>query len=201
MREKELLADQRRIQSRLIRSAYQRLVEGMAKKDLYSTLRAHPIGQGLHTWLILSGMKKASALYARFPQGKIVFCGRRALVDRAKDRISHEEWRSARLMPLYVEGHAKSYGSQGGNHLVTLDLARDRVIYHGPDGVDYPLRLLLSRKSREYRRRVNDLQARCESLRDTPFTVSINEEEISLTWKEPAAAIAPGIIGRVFRSI
>src|ERR1019366_6514937 len=40
-------------------------------------------------------------------------------------------------------------------------------------------------------------QARCETLRDTPFTVSINEQEIALTCKEPAVAIAPGIAGRV----
>jgi len=193
----ELLTDLRRLQSRLIRSAYQRLVAGTAQRDLYATLRSHAVGQGLHTWLILSGMKKASALQARFPQGGIVFGGRRALVDRAQDRISTEEWRSARLMPLYVEGHAKSYGSQGGNHLITLDLAEDRVIYHGPNGVDYPLCLLLSRKSREYHRRLTELQARCETLRDTPFTVSINDQEIALTWKEQAVAPAPGIAGRV----
>jgi len=119
------------------------------------------------------------------------------LIDRARGRISHEEWRSARLMPLYVEGHARSYGRQGGNHWVTLDLAEDRVIYHGPNGVDHPLHLLLSRRSREYRRRLNGLQARCESLRDTPFTVSVDEQEIAITWKEPAVAAAPGIAGWV----
>ena len=193
----DLLADLRRLQSRLIRSAYQRLVDGTAQRDLYCVLRSHAVGQGLHTWLILSGMKRASALHARFSQGGIVFGGRRALVDRAQGRISHEDWRSARLMPLYVEGHARSYGSQGGNHLVTLDLAEDRLIFHGPNGVDHPLQLLLSRRSREYRRRLNELQARCETLRDTAFTVSINEHAIALTWREPAAAIAPGIPGRV----
>lgn len=192
-----LLADQRRLQSRLIRSAYRRLADGVAKRDLYAILRSHAVGRGLHTWLALSGMKKAAAVHARFPQGDIVFGGRRALVDRAQGRISSDEWKSAGLMPLYVEGHAKSHGPQGGNHLVTLDLAADRVIYHGPGGIDYPLRLLLSRKSREYRRRLNDLQARCETLRDSPFTVSINDKEIALTWKEPAVALAQGITGRV----
>jgi len=193
----ELLAEQRRLQSRLTRFAFKRLLAGTAQRDLYSVLRSHPVGQGLHTWLILSGMRKAAALHARFPQGGIVFGGRRALVDRSQDKISREEWRSARLMALYIEGHAKSYGPQGGNHLVTLDLAGDQVIYHGPNGVDYPLRLLLSRKSREYRRRLSGLQARCESLRDTPFTVSISGQEVALTWKEPAVAASPGIAGRV----
>jgi hypothetical protein len=192
-----MLADQRRRQGRLIRSAYRLLASGTPQRDLYTSLRGHPVGQGLHTWLILSGMKKAAALYKRHPDGGLVFGGRRALVDRAQGRMTHEEWRAARLMPLYVEGHAKSYGAQGGNHLATLDTASDRVIYHGPGGRDYPLRLLLSRKSREYRRRLIELQARCETLRDAPFTVSIDEDEIAITWSGPAAAPVRGIPGRV----
>src|SRR5580658_5615843 len=124
----ETLADQRLRQGRLIRSAYKLLAAGTAQRDLYNALRAYPVGQGLHTWLILSGMKKAAALHALHPDGNVVFGGRRALVDRSQGRIGPEEWRAARLMPLYVEGHAKSTGVQGGNHLVTLDLASDRVI-------------------------------------------------------------------------
>jgi|CZKI01.1.fsa_nt_gi hypothetical protein len=193
----EVLADQRRRQGRLIRSAYQGLVAGMAKRDLYAALRAHPVGQGLHTWLTLSGIRKASALFSRHPNGKVVFGGRRALLERAQGRMSRQEWRSARLMPLYVEGHAKSYGAQGGNHLVTLDIVSERVIYHGPDGRDFPIKLCLSRKSREYRRRLIGLQARCETLRDVPFTATINESEIALSWSEPPPPVACGIANRV----
>ena len=191
------LTDQRRRQGRLIRSAYRCLVCGVAQGDLYKTLRLRPVGQGLHTWLILSGIKKARALFASHPDGRVVFGGRRAFLERTQGRMSREEWRAARLMPLYIEGHAKSFGPQGGNHLVTLDMACDQVIYHGRDGRDFPIKLLLSGKSREYRRRLNELQARCETLRDIPFTVTINESEIALTWSEPTTPAASGIIGRV----
>jgi hypothetical protein len=193
----ETLADQRRRQSRLTRSAYCLLASGTARRDLYRALRAHAVGNGLHTWLILSGMKKAAALCARHPSGTMVFGGRRALLDRAQGRMTRDEWRSARLMALYTEGHAKSFGGQGGNHLVTLDVPSDRVIYHGPDGRDYPLRLMLSKKSREYRHRLAELQARCETVRDVPFTVSIDEKEIAITWRQPAVVLAGGIPGRV----
>jgi hypothetical protein len=193
----EVLAEQRWRQWRLIRSAYKRLVAGMAQRELYGELRAQPVGQGLHTWLILSGVKKASALYARHPGGRIVFGGRRSFLDRAQGRIGREEWRKVRLPPLYIEGHARSYGAQGGNHLVTLDMARDRVLYHGPEGRDFPIKLCLSRKSREYRRRLAELQACCETVRDLPFTVSITETEIALAWREPPAPPSCGIKGRV----
>ena len=192
----KVLEDQRRRQGRLIRSAYRCLVAGVTQHDLYRTLRARPIGQGLHTWLILSGMKKARALYSRHPDGKVIFGGRRAFLERAKGKLSREEWRSARLMPLYIEGHARSHGAQGGNHLVTLDMAYDRVIYHGPDGRDFPIKLRLSRKSREYRRRLIELQARCETLRDVPFSVTITDTEIMLAWSDPPAPAAIGFAGR-----
>jgi hypothetical protein len=193
----EVLAEERRRQGRLIRSAYRCLAAGVVQRDLYRTLRARPVGQGLNTWLILSGMKKAGALHARVPGGKVVFGGRRALLKRAQGRISREEWRSARLMPLYIEGHARSYGAQGGNHLVTLDMACDRVIYHGPDGRDFPIKLRLSRKSREYRRRLTELQARCQTLRDVPFCVTITGTEIAFAWGDPPVPAAEGIADKV----
>jgi hypothetical protein len=82
------LADQRRRQGRMIRSANERLVGGLAQKDLIGILRAHPVGLGLHTWLVLSGMKWGAALQARFPEGGIVFGCRRAQMDRAQGRLS-----------------------------------------------------------------------------------------------------------------
>lgn len=193
----KVLADQRQRQGRLTRSAYACLTSGTAQRDLYKALRAQPVGLGLHTWLILSGMKKANALHERDPSGKVIFGGRKAFLDRTQGKISREEWRSARLMPLYIEGHARSYGPQGGNHLVTLDMASDRVIYHGPGGQDFPLKLRLSQKSREYRRLLFKLQARCETLRDVPFTITITETEIALCWSMPPAPAARGIAGRV----
>jgi hypothetical protein len=192
-----VLADLRRRQGRLVRSAYRRLAGGTAQRDLYKALRSHPVGHGLKTWLVLSGMKRASALHSRFPDGGMVFAGKRALIARSQGRMDREEWKAARLMSLYIEGHAKSFGAQGGNHLVTLDLGADQVIFHGPDARDYPLQLRLSQKSHGYRRRLGDLQARCETVKDTPFTVSITEQHISITWKDSAVPIVAGIPGRV----
>ena len=48
----QVLADQRRRQGRLIRSAYRLLASGLAQRDLYQALRSHPVGKGLHLSLI-----------------------------------------------------------------------------------------------------------------------------------------------------
>ena len=190
-----VLAELRRRQSRAIRTAYCRLVDGMPLKNLYRTLRGHPVGQGMHTSLLLSGISKANSLYRLRPDGKVVFGGRKSLMKRSWGKMTDSEWRERRLSPLTVEGHAKSFGPQGGNQLVTLDARQSQVIFHGPEGKDHVLVLKLSRRSRPYRRRLEQLQARCEILRDVPFSVSLTGTEISISWaargQTPAPVIGP----------
>jgi IS605 OrfB family transposase len=178
----DVLAEFRRLQSRAIRTAYCRLSEGMALRDVYAALRAHPVGQGLHTWLLLSGISKARALHELRPDGRVVFGGRRALIERSQGKLTADEWKGRRLWPLAIEGHARSFGTQGGNHLVTLDMANKRLVIHGPDKTDYELKLKLSGRSHSYRRRLFALQERCETLRDTPFSVSISDCEVRISW-------------------
>jgi len=177
-----VLAGLRRLQSRAIRTAYCRLSEGMAPRRLYGALRAHPVGQGLHTWLLLSGISKAKALHGLRADGKAVFGGRRRLIERSQGKITADVWKAKRLWPLAIEGHAKSFGSQGGNHLVTLDMANTRLVVHGRHKTDYELKLKLSGRSHSYRRRLVALQERCETLRDVPFSVSISDCEVRISW-------------------
>jgi IS605 OrfB family transposase len=192
-----VLLDLRRRQSRLIRTAYNRLCEGLPEKELYQALRQHPVGQGLHTWLTLSGINKAKALHSRFPEGKVVFGGRKKAILRSQGKITHEDWKASRLLPLYIEGHAKSHGKQGGNHLSTLDLANNQVIFHPSRGVAFPLVLRLSHKSKTLRRRLEELQLRCDTVRDTPFSVSLTETLVSISWSTPPATLLQSIPGRV----
>ena len=180
-----VLAELRRRQSRVMRSAYMRLVGGKARKGLYQALRTHPVGRGLHTWLLLSAMSKASSLYELRPDGGVVFGGKRWLVARSQGRISARDWKARRLCPLWIEGHARSFGTQGGNHLVSLDMAASRLIVHCGE-VDYALRLKLSGRSRAYRRRLMELQDRCEKLRDTPFSIGLTDREARIGWKSQA---------------
>ena len=179
-----VLGDLRRRQSRATRMAYCRLADGTALGQVYGTLRAHPVGQGMDTWLLLSGISKARALHKLRPDGKVVFGGRRRLIERSQGKITQSEWRARRLLPLVIEGHARSFGKQGGNHLVTLDVANQQLVFHGPDKTDYELKLKLSGRSHSYRKRLAALQERCETLRDTPFSVSITEDEVRISWND-----------------
>ena len=113
----------------------------------------------------------------------VVFGGRKALIERSRGKITESEWKHKRLSPLIIEGHAKSFGHQGGNHLVTLDARHTQLIFHGPERKNYIFALRLSRRSRSYRRRLEQLQLRCETQRDTPFSVSLTDTEVSISWE------------------
>jgi hypothetical protein len=185
------LAELRCRQSRIIRTAYCRLVDGLPQKQLYQTLRIHPVGRAIHSWLVLSAMTKAKSLFRLHPEGDIVFGGRRRLVERSQGKITAEQWRAHRLSPLVIEGHARSHGPQGGNNLVTIDAINSRLILHGPNSTDYVLQLKLSGRSKTYRKRLLELQIRCEIRRDIPFSVSLTETEVALTWDPPEARLQP----------
>ena len=137
----------------------------------------------MHTWLLLSGISRARSLHRLRPDGKVVFGGRKSLIERSLGKSTELEWKQKRLSPLIIEGHAKSYGTQGGNHLVTLDAHHTQLIFHGPEGKDFVLALRLSGRSRSYRRQLDQLQLRCETRRDTPFTVSLTDTEVSISWE------------------
>ena len=102
---------------------------------------------------------------------------------RAQGRITAEEWKAKRLLPLYFEGHAKSYGEQGGNHRFVLDIEHSTIWFYPRAKVALPLQIKLGKKS-NYRELLDALQFRCTWHRDVPFTVSLTATHISISWDE-----------------
>ena len=178
----ELIAHWRKVQSVVTRTAYNRVREGLKDKEILLQLRAIPQGR-FDSWLTLSSLKRARALYRANPGRVVVFGARRSLQLRAQGKLSAEEWKAKRLLPLYFEGHAKSYGEQGGNHRFVLDIEHNTVWFWPKAKVSLPLKVKLGKKS-NYREILEALQSRCTWHRDTPFTISLTESEISITWDD-----------------
>jgi hypothetical protein len=102
---------------------------------------------------------------------------------RAQGRITAQEWKAKRLLPLYFEGHAKSHGEQGGNHRFVLDIEHNTVWFYPKAKVALPLQIKLGKKS-NYRELLDALQFRCTWHRDVPFTVSLTATHIAISWDE-----------------
>ena len=177
-----LIAHWRKVQSVVTRTAYNRVKEGLKDKDILVQLRAMPQGK-FDSWLTLSSLKRARALHRANPNRTVIFGGKRNLQLRAEGKLTAEEWKAKRLLPLYFEGHAKSYGEQGGNHRFVLDIEHNTIWFWPKAKVSIPLKIKLGSKS-NYRELLEALQFRCTWHRDTPFTISLTESEIAITWNE-----------------
>jgi len=177
----ELIAQWRRAQSVVSRVAYNRVREGKTDKEILDLLRALPQGR-LDSWLTGSALRRAKAINRAHPEAPVVFGGKRQFKLRAQGKISKEEWKAKRLLPLYFEGHAKSYGEQGGNHRFVLDITNNRVLFYPKAKVEFSLKLKLGKSN--YRKLLEDLEIRCTWMRDTPFSVNLTETHISITWEQ-----------------
>jgi hypothetical protein len=142
----EIIAQWRKAQSVVIRTAYNRVREGKKDKEILDLLRVMPQGK-LDSWLTLSALKRARALHRANPGRTVVFGGKHNLQLRAQGRITAQEWKAKRLLPLYFEGHAKSYGEQGGNHRFVLDIEHNTVWFYPKAKVALPLQIKLGKKS------------------------------------------------------
>jgi hypothetical protein len=178
----EVITQWRKAQSVVIRTAYNRVREGKKDKEILALLRAMPQGR-LDSWLTLSALKRAHALHRANPERAVIFGGKHNLRLRAQGKITPAQWKAKRLLPLYFEGHAKSYGEQGGNHRFVLDIEHNTVWFYPKARVGLPLQIRLGRKS-NYRELLEALQFRCTWHRDVPFTVSLTETDICISWDE-----------------
>ena len=178
----EVISQWRKAQSVVIRTAYNRVREGKKDKEILDRLRTMPQGS-LDAWLTLSALRRARALHRANPERVAIFGGKHNLQLRSQGKITAARWKAKRLLPLYYEGHAKSYGEQGGNHRFVLDIEHNTVWFYPKAKVGLPLQIKLGKKS-NYRELLEALQFHCTWYRDVPFTVSLTETDICISWDE-----------------
>ena len=133
----EIIAQWRKAQSVVIRTAYNRVREGKKDKEILDLLRTMPQGK-LDSWLTLSALKRARALHRASPLQAVIFGGKRNLQLRSQGKITAQEWKAKRRPPLYFEGHAKSHGEQGGNHRFVLDIEHNTIWFYAYDTSNPP---------------------------------------------------------------
>ena len=126
------------------RQAYNRVREGKKDKEILDLLRIMPQGK-LDSWLTLSALKRSKALHRASPHKAVIFGGKHNLQLRSQGKITAQEWKAKRLLPLYFEGHAKSHGEQGGNHRFVLDIKNSTIWFYPRAKVALPLQIKLGK--------------------------------------------------------
>ena len=99
----EIIAQWRKAQSVVIRTAYNRVQEGKKDREILDLLRTMPQGK-LDSWLTLSALKRARALHRANPGRTVVFGRAHNLQLRGlQGQFTAEEWKAKRLLPLSLE--------------------------------------------------------------------------------------------------
>jgi len=112
--------------SSVVRYAYNRFHEGMEENEVSHSCKKMNNIDLLGSWLIRCAIKDGNYIQKKNGDKKVIFGGRKNLYDRTKGKISKEEYRYNRLMPLCSQGSV----SNKGNRLFELDIIdNNRVIF------------------------------------------------------------------------
>jgi IS605 OrfB family transposase len=106
-----------------------------------------------------------------------IFGGRKLFSDRISNKITKEEWRIARLLPLSIVGEA----NQKGNRKVKLDI-QNKVIWLKFDRQTH-VKLQLPNLNKNYRNQLLGLED-ATSNKLMPFSVKINSRYIYISYDE-----------------
>ena len=110
--------------SSVVRYAYNRFHEGMEEKEVIHSVKTMNHIDLLQYRLIVCGVKDGEYIQKKNGDKKVIFGGKKNFYDRTKGKISKEEYRYNRLMPLCSQGDVVGKG----NKLFKLDIIDNNQI-------------------------------------------------------------------------
>ena len=167
----------RRVQSSFVRSAYQLFQSCQSQFDVQKdkTLSSKfEIG----SWFRQSGLMLAKSIHTRNKDEKVIFGGKINLLKRAQGKLSKEEWRAKRLLPLNVQGES----NYQGNRYFKLDIVESNTIIFKPkNGIKFTLEL--PKLKRNYLNKLSLLEASAK-LKLQPFQIQLTDKHIFISFEE-----------------
>ena len=170
----------RKQQSNIIRYAYNRLTENKSEKEIRLFCKNLNNIDLLNSWLIQSGIKKAEEIYKRNKNSdsKVIFGGKQNLINRINNKISKEEYKNNRLLPLNSVGESL----MKGNRVFKFNIIEDNSIVFKPNR-NTKIKLQLPKLRKNYKNELFQLQQLAEQKAIT-ISVQIDDKFIYLSFEE-----------------
>jgi len=158
----------------IIRFSFNRFQENLKEKEIRSLV--NKLFKN-NCWFNQCGIKVGQQLFKKHKDKKIIFGGKRLLINYLKKLITKEEYSLKKLLPLNIQGEAK----QKGNRLFNFDLVNSKI------------ELKLSKKNHVeiefYKHNKNQFRelSKIQELierKELTLTVSLNNDYIWLTFDE-----------------
>ena len=107
---------------------------------------------------------------------EIFFGGRKNLKDLLKHKISKEEYKTKRLMPMTFSGETR----HNGNRMFNLDIEHNTVVFKPKCKVKIPVQFTCSNKQKEELLKVQELCLKKEFA----LAISLNNDYVSFSFDE-----------------
>jgi IS605 OrfB family transposase len=175
----EIIRELQASYSPMIRTSYNRSMEGWREKEIRNFLR-NQFGQE-DSWFLQSCVKEGITLAATDTAAKRktrVFCGKKNFLLRVAGKISNACWKQLRIQPLPIIGEAIA----GGNRKFEFDvISGNRVIFKMNKKNHLSLELPKLRKNMKSILEKLELAANSDIL---PITIKLTTEHICFTYDE-----------------
>ena len=158
----------------IVRFSFNRFQEGLNEKEVRN--KVNSLFKN-NCWFNQCGIKVGQQLFKKYKDKKIIFGGKKLLINYLKKLITKDEYQSKKLLPLNIQGET----CKKGNRLFNFDLINSKI------------ELKLSKKNHQeiefYKpnknqfRELSKIQELVENKQLT-LTVSLNNEYIWLTFDE-----------------
>ena len=158
----------------MVRYSFNRFQEGLKEKEIRS--KVNELFKN-NCWFNQCGIKVGQQLYKKHKDKKIIFGGKKLLINYLKKLITKEEYSKAKLLPINIQGEV----CKKGNRLFNFDLMNSKIELKLSKKNHQEIEFFKPNKNQF--RELSKIQELIENKQLT-LTVSLNNEYIWLTFDE-----------------
>lgn len=162
--------------SSLVRFSYNRLKEGKTLRDLEHDLYLEKY-ELLDSWTKRCAILKAKSLHESRPDQNIIFGGKHNFIQRCKNKISSDQWKDLRLLPINIQGEKH----QNGNRKFNLDISNNKIIFKPKNKIKIDLVFPFLR--RNYKQELIKLE-KLSQEKKLPYLIELSRDYIWITYDE-----------------
>jgi len=163
-----------RIFNSVVRYSYNRFKDGLNEKDVRA--KVNQLFSG-NCWFLQSALKEGKAIFDKNKENKVVFGGRFNLKQYLQGKISKEDYKANKLLPITIQGEA----IQKGNRLFDFDFTNNKIIYK-PSRTNH-IEIELPKSRSNLKKEFTQLQSLIDDRKAT-VTVKFNNQYVLFTYDE-----------------
>lgn len=160
------------------RYSYNRLYDGLSKKEIYALVSNLNNVELIKGRLINDCIDFVSRMYEKDKENnhRSIFGGKFNFRQRCNEKITKEQFLQKRLIPLYLQGET----ARNGNRNFDLDLLNNIITFKYDKQHHYDL---IVKPSKNQLKQLLELQNLCQQKKHK-YTVTLNESELNISFDE-----------------